>query len=68
MPLLEARIQLFTSRTRASGLKLVVPRPFCTLFHYSFIFKAVTLWNSLPYHDIINCHIFLHFAPFCIST
>ena len=60
MPLIEAGLQLSTSRTRASGLKLVVPRPFCTLFHNSFIFRAVTLWNSLPY-SIINCQSFFAF-------
>ena len=53
MPLIEAGLQLSTNRTRASGLKLVVPKPFCTLFHDSFIFRAVTLWNSLP-DSIIN--------------
>ena len=60
MPLIEAGLQLSTSRTRASGLKLVVPRPFCTSFHNSFIFRAVTLWNSLPY-SIINCQSFFAF-------
>ena len=60
MPLIEAGLQLSTSHTRASGLKLVVPRPFCTLFHNSFIFRAVTLWNSLPY-SIINCQSFFAF-------
>ena len=60
MPLIEAGLQLSTSRTRASGLKLVVPRPFCSLFHNSFIFRAVTLWNLLPY-NIINCHSFFAF-------
>ena len=60
MPLIEAGLQLSTSRTRASGLKLVVPRPFCTSFHNSFIFRAVTLWNSLPY-SIINFQSFFAF-------
>ena len=60
MPLIEAGLQLSTSRTCASGLKLVVPRPFCTLFHDSFIFRAVTLWNSLP-DSIINCQSFFAF-------
>ena len=60
MPLIEAGLQLSTSCTRASGLKLVVPRPFCTLFHDSFIFRAVTLWNLLP-DSIINCQSFFAF-------
>ena len=67
MPFLEADLQLSNRRTRASSLKLVVPRPFCTLFHNFFIFKAVNVWNSLSY-DIINCQSFLHFALHCIST
>ena len=32
-----------------------------------YIFKAVTLWNSLPY-NIIYHYLFLHFALHCINN
>jgi len=44
----EVGLHLSTNRTRAGGVKLVVPRPNCTLFHNSFVFQAVSIWNSLP--------------------
>ena len=48
------------TNTRTSGLKLSVPRPLCTLFHYSFVFPAVFIWNNSPY-SIITLRTFSKF-------
>ena len=55
MPLLEAGLQLFTNCTRASGLKLFVPKPFYFLFHNSLILKLLlneTLYLTMQ--SIVN--------------
>ena len=53
MSLHEFGLCMSNTNTRTNGLKLTVPRPLCILFHNSFVFQAVFIWNNLPYSIII---------------
>ena len=41
-------LMLSKNVTRSAGVKLDVLRPYCLLFKSSFLYRAVSLWNSLP--------------------
>ena len=42
-------LHLSCNNTRSGGIKLHVPRPFCSAFKCSFMFRVASLWNSIPY-------------------
>jgi len=46
-------LTLCRTNTRTSGIKLVLPRPHCSLFKTSFMYRAANLWNALPY-NVLN--------------
>jgi hypothetical protein len=53
-------LTLCRTSTRTAGIKLVLPRPYCSLFKTSFMYRAANLWNSLPYYvlDARNLYMF----------
>ena len=57
IPLREFGLCMSSNNTHTSGLKLAVPRSLGTLFHNSFVFQAVFIWNNLPY-SIITLRMF----------
>ena len=61
IPLHKFGLIMSNTITCTSGLKLTVPRPLCTLFHNSFVFQAVFIWNNLTY-SIITLRTFSIFV------
>ena len=50
-------LTLSYNNTRSRGIKLHVPRPLCSVFKSSFMYRATTLWNSLPYNVLQSNNI-----------
>ena len=47
-------LNLCHNNTRSANIKLTVPRPNFTLFKSSFMYRAVVLYNSLPYDILLT--------------
>ncbi len=47
-------LSVCNNNTRSAGIKLSVPRPYCSVFKTSFMYRGTHLWNSLPNNVLLS--------------